>query len=69
MVISAKSIKLKKKMSLFSTTWVGVGQIEYDAETESWIKVTTTFINQKASLTIFNLMMGLKKIIYCYITK
>ena len=56
-------------MSLFSTTWVGVGQIEYDAETESWIKVTTTFINQKASLTIFNLIMGLKKIIYCYITK
>ena len=35
-------------MSLFSTTWVGVGQMEYDAETESWIKVTTKIHKSKS---------------------
>ena len=36
------------------------GEIEYDAKTEAWIELTSSFINEKNSLPIFSLLLALK---------
>lgn len=69
MVISAKSIKLKKKRVYFQQPELLLDKWNMMLKQNHGSKLLQKFINQKASLTIFNLLMGLKKIIYCYITK
>ena len=36
------------------------GEIEYDAKTEAWIELTSSFVKEKNSLPIFSLLLALK---------
>lgn len=47
-------------MSYLSTCG-GVRAVEYDADTEEWVELTSTFINQKTYLLLLNLLIELKK--------
>ena len=44
------------------------GEIEYDAKTEAWIELASSFINEKNSLPVFSLLLALKKLIFQEIT-
>ena len=46
-------------MSYSSTHFAG--EIEYDAKTEEWIELGSSFINEQNSLPIFSLLLYLKK--------
>lgn len=49
-------------MNYFSLHFAG--EVEYDAETECWIELISSFIGEKNSLPIFSLLMGLNKLIF-----
>ena len=53
-------------MSYLSTHFSG--EIEYDAKTEEWIELASSFINEKNSLPVFSLLLALKKLIFQEIT-
>ena len=44
------------------------GEIEYDAKTEEWMELASSFVNEKNPLTIFSLLLALKKFIFQEIT-
>ena len=46
-------------MSYLSTHFAG--EIEYDAKTEEWIELASSFMNEKNFLPIFSLLLALKK--------
>ena len=39
----------------------GIGEIEYDLETEEWIELSSTFLNQKTYLLLLKLLEAIKK--------
>ena len=38
-----------------------IGEIEYDLETEEWIELSSTFLNEKTYLPLLKLLEGIKK--------
>ena len=38
-----------------------IGEIEYDSETEEWIEVSSTFLNEKTYLPLLKLLVEIKK--------
>ena len=53
-------------MTYLSTHFAG--EIEYDAKTEEWMELASSFVNEKNPLTIFSLLLALKKFIFQEIT-
>ena len=50
----------------FSSCWVGIGKIEHDLETEEWIELSSTFLNEKTYLLLLKLLVEKKlNIWYC----
>ena len=47
-------------MSYFSTHFAG--EIVYNAKTEEWIELASSFINEKYSIPIFSLLLALKNL-------
>ena len=39
----------------------GIGEIEYDVETEEWIELSSTFLNKKAYLPLLKLLVEIKR--------
>ena len=39
----------------------GIGEIEYDLETEEWIELSSTFLNEKTYLPLLKLLVEIKK--------
>ena len=44
-----------------------IGEIEYDSETEEWIEVSSTFLNEKTYLPLLKLLVEIKKTRNLYI--
>ena len=38
-----------------------IGEIEYDSETEEWIEVSSTFLNEKTYLPLLKVLVEIKK--------
>ena len=47
-------------MNLLSQ-WGGIGEIDYDLETEEWIKLSSTFLNGKPYLQVLKLLAEIEK--------
>ena len=47
-------------MSFLSTHFAG--EIAYDAKTEEWIELASSFINEKNSLNLFSLLLALRNL-------
>ena len=39
----------------------GIGEIKYDLETEEWIELSSTFLNEKPYLPLLKLLVEIKK--------
>ena len=39
----------------------GIGEMEYDLETEEWIELSSTFLNEKTYLPLLKLLVEIKK--------
>ena len=39
----------------------GIGEMEYDLETEEWIELSSTFLNEKTYLPLLKLLAEIKK--------
>ena len=42
---------------IFLSRWGGIGEIEYDFETEEWIELSPTFLNEKPYLSLLKLLV------------
>ena len=45
----------------FLSRQVGIGEMEYDLETEEWIELSSTFLNEKTYLLLLKLLVEIKK--------
>ena len=45
----------------FLSRQVGIGEMEYDLETEEWIELSSTFLNEKTYLLLLKLLVEMKK--------
>ena len=45
----------------FLSQWGGIGEIDYDLETEEWIKLSSTFLNGKPYLQVLKLLAEIEK--------
>ena len=55
-----KEKNIQKTMSFLSCQG-DTGEIEYNVETEEWIKLNSTFLNAKTYLSLLKLLIGIKK--------
>ena len=55
-----EKISFKKNMNFLSHQG-GIGEIEYDLETEEWIELSSTFLNEKRYLLLLKLLVEIKK--------
>ena len=46
---------------IFLSHWGDIGEIEYDFETEEWIELSPTFLNEKPYLLLLKLLVEIKK--------
>ena len=50
----------------FLSCWGGIGKIKHDLETEEWIELSSTFLNEKTYLLLLKLLVEKKlNIWYC----
>ena len=45
----------------FLSHWGSFGEIKYDLETEEWIELSSTFLNEKTYLPLLKLLAEIKK--------
>ena len=45
----------------FLSQWGGIGEIDYDLETEEWIKLSSTLLNGKPYLHLLKLLAEIEK--------
>ena len=55
-----EKIYLKKNMN-FLLRQGGIGEIEYHLETEEWVELSSTFLNEKTYLSLLKLLVEIKK--------
>ena len=55
-----EKISFKKNMNFLSRQG-GIGEMEYDLETEEWIELSSTFLNEKRYLLLLKLLVEIKK--------